>query len=164
MHANSPDPSFALSYRSPVGPLSLTATIKGLEQCAYGLAAETQEQTSHPVLQKAVSWLDDYFAGRFRRPDFPLYPKGTAFQRGVWQALQAIPAGTTASYRDIAGTIGNPKAFRAVGQANNRNPLAIIIPCHRVVNHNGALGGYAGGPAAKDFLLRLEGGAAYSVR
>ncbi|MFB0954113.1 MAG: methylated-DNA--[protein]-cysteine S-methyltransferase, partial [Aeromonadaceae bacterium] len=97
-----------------------------------------------------------YFAGERHAFDLPLSQHGTEFQLQVWRALVQIPYGQTRSYADIAQTIGNPKAVRAVGATNGRNPLAIIIPCHRVIGQNGSLTGYAGGLAIKQFLLTLE--------
>lgn len=98
----------------------------------------------------------DYFAGRLQRFTLPLAARGTAFQQAVWQALCDIPYGETRSYGDIARTIGKPNAVRAVGAANGRNPLSIIIPCHRVIGQNGSLTGYAGGLPIKQALLTLE--------
>ncbi|WP_323903628.1 methylated-DNA--[protein]-cysteine S-methyltransferase [Aeromonas caviae] len=98
----------------------------------------------------------DYFAGRLLRFTLPLAPRGTTFQQAVWQALCDIPYGETRSYGDIARTIGKPNAVRAVGAANGRNPLSIIIPCHRVIGQNGSLTGYAGGLPIKQALLTLE--------
>jgi methylated-DNA-[protein]-cysteine S-methyltransferase len=100
--------------------------------------------------------LDEYFAGRRWRFDLPLSLDGTVFQRAVWAALRQIPYGQTASYGDIAARVGNPKAVRAVGGANNRNPVAIIVPCHRVIGHGGSLVGYGGGLDTKRWLLDHE--------
>ena len=113
-------------------------------------AAET------PLIKKAAAQLSEYFAGKRTKFDLPLAPAGTEFQRSVWQALQAIPFGETRSYGDIAARIGNPKACRAVGMANNRNPIVIIIPCHRVIGRDGSLTGYGGGLDVKQYLLDLE--------
>lgn len=110
-----------------------------------------------PLLKKAVKQLDEYFAGKRKKFDLPLSMKGTEFQQKVWEALRAIPYGETRSYGDIAKAIGKPKAARAVGMANNRNPVSIIVPCHRVIGANGSLVGYGGGLKAKEFLLKLEG-------
>ena len=108
------------------------------------------------VLVRAYTQLQEYFAGERKTFDLPVRLSGTPFQQSVWQALQRIPYGETRSYRDIAEAIGNPKAVRAVGSANNRNPLFIIIPCHRVIGSDGSLVGYGGGLAMKQFLLDLE--------
>ena len=100
--------------------------------------------------------LEEYFAGERRAFDLPLAPKGTAFQQKVWRALTEIPYGETRTYGEIAAAIGNPKAARAVGMANNKNPIGILIPCHRVIGADGKLVGYAGGMEKKAFLLELE--------
>jgi methylated-DNA-[protein]-cysteine S-methyltransferase len=136
-----------------------------------GLTAEGQALTraffdpaGHPagpdepgdLFQRAFRQLEEYFAGRRRKFQLPLAPAGTEFQRRVWVALQDIPYGQTMSYGALAARAGSPKAFRAVGQACHRNPLAIIIPCHRAVGWDGRLTGFAGGLATKDYLLRLE--------
>ena len=104
----------------------------------------------------AVKQLEEYFAGKRRRFDLPVNPSGTRFQEAVWKELLAIPYGETRSYKQIAQKIGKPKACRAVGMANNRNPISIIIPCHRVIGSNGALVGYGGGLEMKRKLLDLE--------
>ncbi len=100
--------------------------------------------------------LTDYFSGRRQTFDFPYQLRGTDFQRAVWRELLKIPYGETRSYKDIAQAIGRPKAYRAVGMANNKNPLSIVVPCHRVIGSNGQLIGYAGGLASKKALLALE--------
>lgn len=112
-----------------------------------------------PLLTEGKRQLLEYLAGVRRVFDLPLAPKGTEFYRSVWRALEEIPYGETRSYRDIAQTVGRPKAVRAVGQANHNNPIPIIIPCHRVVGANGSLTGYGGGLDLKERLLRLEAGA-----
>jgi methylated-DNA-[protein]-cysteine S-methyltransferase len=109
-----------------------------------------------PVLRQAVEELREYFAGERREFTLPLAPAGTPFQQQVWAALREIPYGATCSYGRIAGRIGRPKACRAVGMANNRNPIAIVVPCHRVVGASGALVGYAAGLEVKEKLLALE--------
>ena len=106
---------------------------------------------------QAKAQLSEYFAGTRQEFTLPLSPKGTPFQQKVWAALQTIPYGQTRSYGEIARQIGSPKAARAVGMANHHNPIAILIPCHRVVGQNGALTGYAGGLERKKALLQLEG-------
>lgn len=111
---------------------------------------------STPLLRQAAAELREYFAGQRRQFTVPLAPKGTPFQQKVWKALQEIPYGETRSYKEIAIAAGNEKACRAVGLANNRNPLPIFIPCHRVVGSDGKLVGYAGGLDVKTFLLELE--------
>ena len=108
------------------------------------------------LIHRVVGQLDDYFAGARRSFDLPIRLIGTDFQRFVWEALLAIPYGETRSYGQVAAMIGNPKAARAVGLANNRNPISIIVPCHRVIGSNGSLVGYGGGLDAKRYLLDLE--------
>lgn len=108
-----------------------------------------------PVFAPVKNWLDGYFAGRITEPDFPLDPRGTAFQRSVWRELLRIPAGSTATYGRIAAAVGCPSA-RAVGGAVGRNPISVILPCHRVIGSDGTLTGYAGGIDRKTALLRLE--------
>jgi len=106
----------------------------------------------------AAKQLEEYFAGKRKRFDLPLNPGGTEFQHSVWKALQAIPYGKTRTYKQIAEMIGNVKACRAVGMANNKNPIWIVIPCHRVIGADGALTGYGGGLKMKKRLLELEKG------
>jgi len=109
-----------------------------------------------PLLKEAHKQIAEYLKGQRKSFDLPLSPSGTEFQQKVWKALTSIPYGTTVSYKDIAGKIGNEKACRAVGMANNRNPIALIIPCHRVIGKNGKLIGYGGGLDIKEYLLKLE--------
>ena len=109
-----------------------------------------------PVVREAFRQLEGYFAGTLTTFDLPLKPKGTPFMLRVWDALCQVPYGATASYKDIAVAVDSPRACRAVGLANNRNPLPIVIPCHRIVGSNGSLVGYAGGLGMKERLLELE--------
>ena len=109
-----------------------------------------------PLIKRAYQELQEYLAGKRQSFDLPLSPKGTDFQQKVWKALQDIPYGAVCSYQDIARAIGNDKACRAVGGANNKNPISIIIPCHRVIGANGRLVGYGGGLHLKRKLLDLE--------
>lgn len=109
-----------------------------------------------PLLKEAFRQLQEYIRGERKDFDLPLDPQGTAFLRKVWEELRRIPFGKTASYKNIAERVGSPKAFRAVGQANHRNPIAIFIPCHRVIAADGSLGGYGGGLDMKQRLLELE--------
>lgn len=110
-----------------------------------------------PLLLEAKRQLEEYFAGLRAGFSLPLNPQGTAFQKKVWQQLEAIPYGQTRTYGQIAAAVGQPTASRAVGGANHNNPIAIVIPCHRVIGTNGKLTGYAGGLDIKEKLLRLEG-------
>jgi methylated-DNA-[protein]-cysteine S-methyltransferase len=115
-----------------------------------------QENPAHPVLVETERQLNEYFAGTRTTFTMTLDFVGTEFQKKVWQALVAIPFGETRSYADIAREIGNPKAVRAVGAANGKNPISIIAPCHRVIGSNGKLTGFAGGLEVKAFLLKIE--------
>ena len=112
-----------------------------------------------PLLLEASRQIKYYFNGERKDFDLPLAPKGTNFQKTVWAALRSIPYGETRSYKDIAIAIGKPKAYRAVGMANNRNPISIMIPCHRVIGSDGSMVGYGGGLHIKQYLLELEQGA-----
>jgi methylated-DNA-[protein]-cysteine S-methyltransferase len=118
---------------------------------------EGLSKTETPLIKKAAAQISEYLEGKRKKFDLPLVLHGTEFQKTVWRALQTIPYGETRSYKDIAVLAGSPKAFRAVGMANNRNPVSIIIPCHRVIGSNGDLVGYGGGLPVKKFLLELEG-------
>ena len=148
---------------SPVGTLTLVATDQGLAAILWendrphrvrlNLAAE---QNGHPVLVEAERQLAEYFAGRRKQFALKMDVSGTPFQRKVWNALLTIPFGETRSYRQIAEQIGNPRAVRAVGAANGRNPLSIVAPCHRVVGSTGTLTGFAGGLDVKARLLAFE--------
>jgi len=147
---------------SPLGPLLVVAGADGLRRILlpeFGAAAKPDPdwQRDDAALSAARGQLEEYFAGARRIFDLPLAPQGTAFQQAVLRALAEIPYGTTRSYGDIARRLGQPEASRAVGAANARNPLAIVLPCHRVIGSDGSLTGYAGGLAAKRWLLRHEG-------
>lgn len=109
-----------------------------------------------PLIKKAATQLSEYFEDKRKSFSLPLKLQGTDFQMSVWKALQTIPIGETRSYKEVAAMVGNPKASRAVGMANNRNPIIIIVPCHRVTGQDGSLTGYVGGIAAKQYLLELE--------
>ena len=143
----------SLTVDSPVGPLTLAECDGALVRIAFGDEGACGRT---PLLTEAARQLEEYFAGRRLDFDLPLAPAGTPFQQEVWAALRLIPYGRTCSYKDIACAVGRPKACRAVGMANNRNPLPIVIPCHRVVGVSGALTGYAGGVVVKRRLLELE--------
>ena len=149
---------------SPVGPLRLLATDKGLagvwfERGRHGRARPRGdvEDTRHPVLIEARRQLREYFAGRRQAFELELDLAGTPFQRSVWKALLTIPFGQTRTYGEIARQVGRPSASRAVGAANGQNPVAIVAPCHRVIGSTGALTGFGGGLDVKERLLRLEG-------
>ena len=141
--------------QSPVGPLTLTGTEDALTRLSFG-GGQAGAGSPSPALELAARALEEYFAGVRREFTVPLAPVGTAFQLAVWSALREIPYGATASYRDIAVRLGKPGGAVAVGQANSRNPIPIIIPCHRIIGAGGQLVGYTGGLEIKRFLLRLE--------
>ena len=152
---------------SPVGLLTLVATDRGLaailwenERAGRVNVELEHEERRHPVLLEAEQQLREYFDGRRTSFTLKLDVAGTDFQRQVWHALLTIPFGETRSYAEIARQIGRPKAVRAVGAANGRNPLSIVAPCHRVIGTNGKLTGFAGGLDTKAFLLALERSAA----
>lgn len=156
---------FSKLMASPVGELKLLASDKGLAAILWQdddpkrvrLSPVTVDN-QHPVLLETERQLNDYFTGKRTRFDLPLDFVGTEFQKKVWAALVAIPFGETRSYGEIARQIGHPKAVRAVGAANGKNPISIIAPCHRVIGANGKLTGFAGGLATKAFLLNIEAG------
>jgi methylated-DNA-[protein]-cysteine S-methyltransferase len=148
---------------SPLGPLTLVASDGALAGLYMNGRAPEAVETAAPaegadaaVLAEAARQLDEYFAGQRQSFDLPLAMAGTAFQRLVWDALRGIGYGETVSYGEIADQIGRPTAARAVGMANGRNPVSIIVPCHRVVGSDGSLTGYGGGIANKQRLLDLE--------
>ena len=148
---------------SPVGPLRLVADDAGLRQLEFregrSLGPVPPEwREDRRALAPVVRQLEEYFAGRRKVFDLDLAPQGTEFQRRVWERLLEIPYGETISYGTLAARIGNPRASRAVGLANGSNPIAIIIPCHRVIGSNGTLTGYGGGLPTKQKLLELERG------
>ena len=146
-------------YESPVGPIYLVASARGLSGALWrpGLAPFVARLADAPVLEETVRQLDAYFAGARTTFDLPLDVEGSVFQKRVWGELARIPFGQTVSYREIARALDHERAVRAVGGANGRNPISIIVPCHRVISADGTLGGYAGGLAAKRGLLALEG-------
>ena len=123
---------------------------------SYNALFDTEEQVNTPLLENACAQINEYFAGQRKSFNLPLAPQGTVFQKQVWRALCLIPYGQTVSYKYIAQQIGKPRAYRAVGLANNKNPIPILIPCHRVIGSNGKLIGYAGGLALKNKLLNIE--------
>jgi methylated-DNA-[protein]-cysteine S-methyltransferase len=149
---------------SPVGRLTLIATEKGLAAVLWENdnphrvpLTPLVEDKKHPVLQETERQLNEYFAGKRNTFSVKLDPQGTEFQNKVWEALLTIPFGETRSYGQIARQVGNAKAMRAVGAANGKNPISIIVPCHRVIGASGKLTGFAGGLEVKERLLSLEG-------
>ena len=141
---------------SLVGRLLLSADEDTLTGVRFVEAGGTNSPPGRGVLRNAVEQLKSYFAGELRDFDLPLTPRGTPFQLGVWRALREIPYGETISYGELARRIGNPKGSRAVGLANGSNPIAIVVPCHRVIGSNGKLTGYGGGLCNKEILLSIE--------
>jgi O-6-methylguanine DNA methyltransferase len=169
------------TFTSPVGPLFLAASARGLVALEFDVRTPGQQslrpnprdlrqeatqpaerhkfpfQESAELLRPYTKQLDEYFSGKRREFTFALDLRGTDFQLACWRSLLAIPYGETRTYADIARAVGKPNAFRAVGMANNRNPVAIVVPCHRVIASDGTLCGYGGGLDIKRKLLELEG-------
>jgi methylated-DNA-[protein]-cysteine S-methyltransferase len=146
------------TYESPFGNIVIISD--GIAVNCIKLETQfnpTCKKRANAQADKAAKQLEEYFAGKRKDFDVPLLAQGTSFQRSVWSALQGIPYGETRSYGQIAQIIGNPKASRAVGMANNKNPIWIMIPCHRVIGADGTLTGYGGGLDMKKRLLELEG-------
>ncbi len=159
---------FHYEMDSPVGVLSLVSDAEALTGLYFvehrhappasdrGTAVSDDEVAEHPIFTSVRDQLSEYFAGQRQHFDVALAPVGTAFQHRVWAALRGIEFGHTASYGQIAAAIDSPQASRAVGAANGRNPISIIVPCHRVIGSNGSLTGYGGGAPRKQALLDLE--------
>ena len=148
-------------YQSPIGRLTLQSNDKGLTGAWFDDQSTAPEKFGteshqHPILTQTIREYEEYFSGLRHAFDIPIDPKGTEFQQQVWRSLQRIPFGETQSYQELAIAIQNPKAVRAVGMANGKNPISIIVPCHRVIGKNGKLTGYAGGLENKQKLLQLE--------
>ena len=148
-----------LTVETPLGRLTVVGDETAVEELRLpgGTPDETMPERRTPLLCRAEKELREYFRGERRDFDLPLAPAGTPFQQRVWQELCRIPYGCTVSYGEIARRIGLPKGPRAIGQANHRNPIPILIPCHRVIAAQGAPGGYGGGLDIKIRLLKLEG-------
>jgi methylated-DNA-[protein]-cysteine S-methyltransferase len=149
-------------HESPIGALLLAGEGRALELLSFPVGSQARRvhaswQRDERAFRAVRTQLDEYFAGTRREFDLELAPRGTAFQLAVWAQLRTIPFGGTCSYSHIARAIGKPLAVRAVGAANGRNPLPIIVPCHRVIGADGSLTGFGGGLPVKEFLLRLEG-------
>lgn len=140
---------------SPIGMLCIEEENEHITRVYLSMNHSEQESTS-PVLQEAKRQLKEYFEKKRTTFELPLDPKGTPFQKQVWNALCTIPYGTTCCYKDIATKINNPRACQSVGQANSKNPIMIIIPCHRVISADGTLGGYNAGLEVKQYLLNIE--------
>jgi methylated-DNA-[protein]-cysteine S-methyltransferase len=154
---------FYKEMKSPVGKLKLVASSRALVAVLWEKERpnrvkldEMNLDPRHPILIETERQLSEYFSGKRTQFDLPLQPEGTEFQKKVWRALREIPFGKTRSYLELARTVGSPKASRAVGAANGKNPLSIVVPCHRVVGADGTLTGFAGGLKTKAALLALE--------
>jgi methylated-DNA-[protein]-cysteine S-methyltransferase len=151
-------------HDSPIGRLLLVSDEQGLRQIGFPAGKNTPEpqeswHENDSAFENERAQLDAYFDGKLTQFSLKLAPQGTKFQQTVWNALQKIGYGKTCSYLDIANLIGNPKASRAVGSANGKNPIPIVIPCHRIIGSNGTLTGFAGGLLTKQWLLAHETGA-----
>lgn len=146
---------FKFSYEIEIGKVTFVEENGALTHLTL-VEVDDVEERQTPFIQESYEQLLAYLAGARKTFDLPLAPQGTTFQKQVWKELQKIPYGETRSYKEVAEQIGNPKACRAIGMANNKNPIFIMIPCHRVIGTNGKLIGYGGGLALKEQLLKLE--------
>ena len=150
---------YSIDYKSPIGILEIIGTDQAISSILFverELMENTVQEETPLVLKDCLAQIDDYFKGELHEFTFPYVMNGTIFQQSVWNALKGITYAQTGSYKDIAVTIGNEKAIRAVGSANGRNKLTIVIPCHRIIGTNGKLTGYAGGLWRKEWLLQHE--------
>ncbi|GAA0227402.1 methylated-DNA--[protein]-cysteine S-methyltransferase [Metaclostridioides mangenotii] len=145
-------------YETEIGELAIADNGKAITELYFKnkIDVEGKNIEETELIKKAFNEFKEYLSGAKKNFDIPLEPEGTEFQLKVWEALKSIPYGETCSYKDIAEKVGSPKAYRAVGLANNKNPISIFIPCHRVIGSNGKLVGYGGGLDVKEFLLKLE--------
>jgi methylated-DNA-[protein]-cysteine S-methyltransferase len=146
-------------YETEIGVISISELGGEINNLFFSKSREPEinaEIKESEILKEAHAQLDAYFKGKLREFSLPLAPHGTEFQVNVWKALCDIPYGMTKSYKDIAEAVNNPRAYRAVGNANNKNPIPIFIPCHRVIASDGKLSGYGGGISIKEKLLKLE--------
>jgi methylated-DNA-[protein]-cysteine S-methyltransferase len=148
--------TYTTNYASPVGTLSITATASHVIEILFGEQPASIDSDFPDVLQRCTRQIDDYFQGVLTAFSVDLNPRGTEFQQRVWRQLEEIPYAETVSYGDVARSIGKPTACRAVGGANGRNPIPIIIPCHRVIGSSGQLTGYGSGIWRKEWLLEHE--------
>lgn len=147
---------FSQLIHSPIGTMIAVTNGEAITSLDFTDKAVRVQNSNHPLLIQLELELSEYFAGERDHFTLPLNPAGTPFQKEVWKTLLTIPYGETISYASEAKRFGNPKAVRAVANANGKNPIAILIPCHRVIASGGGLGGYSGGIDKKEFLLRLE--------
>lgn len=144
-------------FYTPLGNIKITAEQNRIETVEFSNEPLTPDESCSPVIQVAKQELEAYFAKKRTKLEFPIHMKGTDFQKKVWQELLNIPFGKTISYHDLSVALGDPKSIRAAASANGKNPLAIVVPCHRVIGSNGDLVGYAGGLDKKKWLLQHEG-------
>ena len=142
-------------YKSELGWIEVKGDETGISSVLF--VEQKQEDILHPIVERCVMELDEYFHKKRTEFTVPLRAKGTPFQKQVWNALCSVPYGKSASYLDMAEKIGNPRAVRAIGGANSRNPISIIVPCHRIIGKSGKLVGYEGGLWRKEWLLKHEG-------
>ena len=142
--------------QSPIGKIKITSKQNYITKITQLTKDTTTNQNSDETCELAEKQLKEYFSGKRTEFELPIKPEGTEYQKKVWKTLQEIPYGKTASYKEITEKIGIPGGSRAVGNANNKNPITIVIPCHRIINHNGKIGGYGTGISKKLYLLELE--------
>ena len=143
-------------YRSEIGWIKISGAEEGIRSLYFVEDDEVWNSKPHPSLQECLRQLEEYFQGKRQSFSLKLLPEGTEFQKKVWKQLLTVPYGKTASYQDIAAALGDKNAVRAVGSANGKNPISIIVPCHRVIGRNGNLIGYGGGVWRKEWLLKHE--------
>lgn len=150
--------TYFYSYQTLLGPIWFYSDENAITRITCSPCTTERDlcRKETPLIKKAYAQIQEYLQGQRKTFDLPLHPAGTSFQQKVWTALQTIPYGETWSYKKVAQTIGNDKGCRAVGMANNKNPILLVIPCHRVIGINGQLVGYGAGLDKKEFLLRLE--------
>lgn len=157
LNTNEDFTTYYYQYPTILGNITIACTQDAITAIHLGTPIKTTgEKVRTALMDKAFQEIKEYLEGKRKTFDVPLAPNGTAFQQKVWNALLTIPYGETRTYSEIAEMIGNPKACRAVGMANNKNPIIIMIPCHRIIGKNGSLVGYACGLETKEYLLNLE--------
>ncbi len=147
---------YSAYYESPIGTLQIVVSDHALRSIHFTREPDSDPNSAHPLIDACRKELEEFFDGRRKEFSIPLDPQGTTFQKKIWAELVKIPYGKTLSYMDIAKKIGDPKSIRAVGLANGKNPIPIVIPCHRVIGSNGSLVGYSGEMWRKKWLLGFE--------
>jgi methylated-DNA-[protein]-cysteine S-methyltransferase len=147
---------FRAYHHSEIGPIEIVGNQKGILAVTFGADEFEIDRNLPAIMTECLRQMTEYFKGRRQKFSVPLIMEGTNFQKAVWRQLQKIPFGRTASYGDVARAVGSPRAFRAVGNANNKNPISLIIPCHRVIGSDGKLVGFGGGIWRKEWLLEHE--------